>query len=67
MASYSPDEVNIAHNEGKVDPHAWIKVKVDIREKDGSLKRVLLDTTVGRVNFNQFVPKENGFVNALLT
>jgi len=66
-AFYSTEEVIIAHNEEKVDLHSWIKVKVDVREKDGSLKRVLLDTTVGRVIFNQFVPKENGFVNALLT
>jgi len=31
------------------------------------LKNQLLETTVGRVLFNQFVPKENGFVNAILT
>jgi DNA-directed RNA polymerase subunit beta' len=67
MAFYSPDEVIIAHNEGRVDLHAWIKVKVDVREKDGTLKKQLLETTVGRVMFNQFVPKENGYVNALLT
>lgn len=67
MAFYSPEEVIIAHNEGRVDLHAWIKVKVDVREKDGSIKNQLLETTVGRVIFNQFVPKESGFVNALLT
>lgn len=66
-AFYSPEEVIIAHNEGRVDLHAWIKVKVDVRQKDGSLQKQLLETTVGRVMFNQFVPKENGFVNALLT
>ncbi len=67
MAFYSPEEVIIAHNEGRVALHAWIKVKVDVKQKDGSLKRQLLETTVGRVIFNQFVPRENGFVNALLT
>ncbi len=66
-AFYSPEEVIIAHNEGRADLHAWIKVKVDVRQKDGSLKNQLLETTVGRVIFNQFVPKSNGFVNALLT
>jgi DNA-directed RNA polymerase subunit beta' len=64
---YSPDEVIIAHNEGRVDLHAWIKVKVDVKQEDGSIKNQLLETTVGRVLFNQFVPKENGYVNALLT
>ncbi len=67
MTFYSPDEVIIAHNEGRVDLHAWIRVKVDVRQEDGSIKNQLLETTVGRVLFNQFVPKENGYVNALLT
>ncbi|MGC4058226.1 MAG: DNA-directed RNA polymerase subunit beta' [Chitinophagaceae bacterium] len=66
-AFYSAEEVVIAHNEGRAELHAWIKVKGDVRQKDGSLKRELIDTTVGRVIFNQFVPKSNGFVNALLT
>jgi DNA-directed RNA polymerase subunit beta' len=64
---YSAEEVIIAHNEGRVDLHAWIKIKVGMRLKDGSLERQVIDTTVGRVLFNQFVPKENGYVNALLT
>ncbi|PZF74719.1 DNA-directed RNA polymerase subunit beta' [Taibaiella soli] len=66
-AFYSAEEVIIAHNEGRVDLHAWIKVKADVRTKDGSLERQLIETTVGRVLFNQFVPKTNGYVNALLT
>ena len=47
--------------------HAHIKVKVNVREADGSLVNKLIETTVGRVIFNQFVPKEVGFVNSLLT
>ncbi|MGN6566523.1 MAG: DNA-directed RNA polymerase subunit beta', partial [Flavipsychrobacter sp.] len=66
-AFYSFEEVLIAYNEGRVDMHANIKVKADVRDKDGEIKRELIDTTVGRVIFNQFVPKENGYVNALLT
>lgn len=66
-AFYSAEEVVIANNEGRADLHAWIKVKTNVRQKDGSLKTELIDTTVGRVLFNQFVPKSNGFVNALLT
>ena len=67
MAFYSTEEVLIAYNEGRADLHAHIRVKADVRTKDGSLERQLIETTVGRVIFNQFVPKENGFVNALLT
>jgi len=66
-AFYSAEEVIIAYNEKQVDLHAHIKVKTDVRNTDGTLSRKLLDTTVGRVIFNQFVPKEVGFINALLT
>ncbi|MBS1762444.1 MAG: DNA-directed RNA polymerase subunit beta' [Bacteroidetes bacterium] len=66
-AFYSPEEVIIAYNEKAVDLHANIKVKVNWRNNDGTLVKKMIDTTVGRVIFNQFVPKEVGFVNALLT
>ena len=64
---YSSEEVIIAYNEKVVDLHAWIKVKTNIRNADGLLEHKLIETTVGRVIFNQFVPAEVGFVNALLT
>ncbi|MFM2049369.1 MAG: DNA-directed polymerase subunit beta [Bacteroidota bacterium] len=65
-AFYSAEEVIIAHNEGQADLHAWIKVKVDVAE-GGKLVNKLIETTVGRIIFNQFVPKEAGYVNTLLT
>jgi DNA-directed RNA polymerase subunit beta' len=64
---YSADEVIIAYNEKVVDLHAWIKVKANTRNADGLLEHKLIETTVGRVIFNQHVPAEVGFVNALLT
>ena len=66
-AYYSADEVIIAHNEKQLDLHANIRVKVNFRNADGTLTFKLIETTVGRVIFNQHVPKEVGFVNALLT
>ena len=66
-AFYSNEEVIIAYNEGVIDMHAWIKVKANIRNADGLLEHKLIETTVGRVIFNQHVPAEVGFVNALLT
>lgn len=66
-AFYSAEEVLIAYNEKVVDLHAYIKVKATIRKDDGTLSTKLIETTVGRVIFNQFVPKEVGFINALLT
>ncbi|ULQ58128.1 DNA-directed RNA polymerase subunit beta' [Flavihumibacter rivuli] len=68
MAFYSPEEVMIAYNEGRIDLHAWIKVKTNVRNSaTGELEKKLIETTVGRVMFNQFVPHEVGYVNALLT
>jgi DNA-directed RNA polymerase subunit beta' len=66
-AFYSAEEVIIAHNEGKADLHAHIRVKAMVRNNKGELENKLIETTVGRVIFNQFVPKEAGYVNALLT
>jgi DNA-directed RNA polymerase subunit beta' len=63
---YSPEEATIAYNEKRVALHANIKVKT-IDLVDGELKTVLIETTVGRVIFNQQVPKEVGFINELLT
>jgi len=64
---YSAEEVIIAYNEKVIDLHANIKVKVDFRNPDGTLTNKLIETTVGRVIFNQHVPKTVGFINALLT
>ncbi len=67
MRFYSPEEVLIAYNEKKIDLHAHIHVKVDVRNDDGTLTNKLTETTVGRILFNQHVPKTVGYVNALLT
>jgi len=63
---YSPEEVIIAYNEKRVDLHAWIKVKVNVKE-NGNLVNKLTETTVGRVLFNQIVPEQVGYINELLT
>jgi DNA-directed RNA polymerase subunit beta' len=67
MSFYSPEEVIIAYNEDRIDLHAPIKVRVNIRSNDGKLEKKLTETTVGRILFNQFVPVEVGYINALLT
>ena len=63
MTFYSPQEVIIAHNEKQIDLHAYIKLRV--ASEDG--KSELIETTVGRVLFNQVMPKEVGYINELLT
>ena len=63
---YSPEEVEIAYNEKSVDLNAQIKVKTIVREGEQLLEKII-ETTVGRVLFNQIVPKEVGYVNEVLT
>jgi len=63
---YSPEEVIIAYNEKRIDLHAWIKVKTTVKEGDVLFKKII-ETTVGRVLFNQVVPQQVGYINELLT
>jgi DNA-directed RNA polymerase subunit beta' len=67
LSFYSAEEAIIAFNEGRVALHAWVKVRTKVRSKDGELAHKLIDTTVGRIIFNQVVPEEVGFINELLT
>ncbi len=64
---YSTEEVIIALNERKLSKHAYIKVRTNARNEEDELVVKVIDTVAGRVLFNQFVPKEVGFVDELLT
>jgi DNA-directed RNA polymerase subunit beta' len=66
LSFYSSEEVIIAYNEGVVDLHANIKVKAKDMV-DGKQVVRIIDTTVGRVIFNEVVPEEVGYLNTLLT
>jgi len=66
MIFYSPEEVNIAYNEKRVDLHAIIKVRISDDTSQDSKSRII-ETTVGRVLFNEVVPKEVGYINEVLT
>ncbi len=64
---YSAEEVTIAFNEKVVDLHAMIKVRITNHLEDEKLVTKVIESTVGRVMFNQLVPHEVGFINELLT
>ena len=66
MTFYSPEEVIIAHNERRIDMHAIINCRVKVRE-NGQIVTKKVETTVGRIIFNQVVPEEYGYINQLLT
>ena len=64
---YSDEEVNIAYNEGIVHLNAMIKIRVKDFDDSGKLVFKIIETTVGRVLFNQVVPEKAGFINEVLT
>ncbi len=66
LTFYSPEETIIAYNEKRVDLHAFVKVRLQVEEAGKTVNK-LVETTVGRILFNQVVPKEVGFINELLT
>ncbi len=67
MTFYSPEEVIIARNEGKLDLHAAIKVRTNDLDENGNIVTKLIESTCGRVLFNELVPDECGFINDVLT
>ena len=67
LTFYSAEEVNIAFNEKIVDLNAIVKVRAKDYNEDGELTNQLIETTVGRVLFNQVVPEKAGFINEVLT
>jgi len=64
---YSAEEVIIAYNENKIDLHAIINCRVQVMKRDEQLEWKIVETTVGRVIFNEVVPKEAGYINVMLT
>jgi len=67
LTFYSDEEVQIAYNEGAVDLNAPIRVKGTIRVGEELVENQLIETSVGRVLFNQIVPKQVGYINEVLT
>lgn len=53
----SPEEVLIAYNSRVIGLHAKIKVRLDEQ---------IIETTTGKIIFNQIVPKEMGYYNQVL-
>ena len=68
LVFYGPEEAEIAYNEGKVTLHAIVSVVVDDLDENGNVvKKMVKETSVGRMLFNQYVPEEMGYVNTLIS
>ncbi|MBK78516.1 MAG: DNA-directed RNA polymerase subunit beta', partial [Flavobacteriaceae bacterium] len=64
---YSTDEVHIAYNESKVDLNALVKIRIKSFDEDEKPFYKIIETTVGRIFFNEVVPERAGFFNTVLT
>ena len=65
---YGPEEAQIAYNEGRVTLHAPVSIVVEDIDADGKpITHLVENTSVGRVLVNQYVPKEIGYVNEILS
>ncbi len=67
LTFYGAEEAIIAYNEKRAELHATVKCVVEDLDENGELVDKLVETTIGRILFNQVVPKEVGFINEVLT
>ncbi len=68
LTFYGPEEAIIAYNEHKCDIHAIINVLVnDVDEEGKIVKKMMRETSVGRVMVNQIVPDEAGYLNTVIS
>ena len=50
-----------------MDLNATIKIRTKVLNEAGELEFQIIDTTVGRVLFNEVVPERAGYFNEVLT
>ena len=68
LVFYSAEEAQIAFNEGKVSMNAIVSIRVEEPDENGNpVSRIVKDTCLGRVLFNNFVPYEMGYINELVS
>ena len=63
---YGPEEVIVALNEGAIELHAKINVRLAADKQDASKGTRMVETTAGRIIVNQYVPEEVPYVNEVL-
>jgi len=68
MRFASISEVRQAYDQGVVDLHARINLRLSRPTMDGKLKAgEMIETAVGRALFNEIVPEEAGYIDDVLT
>ncbi len=66
LTFYGPEEAFIAFNEGKAELHSVVKCRVRVATENGEPVYKIVETTIGRLIFNQVVPESAGYVNRML-
>ena len=66
MAFYNSQEVLIALAHEKVSKHTYIRLRISLVNANNIVEHKLIETTVGRVIFNEYCPKGMHFVNETL-
>ena len=56
------DEARLAYDSGVIDLHARIKVRMT-KEIDGEMKSKIIETTLGKIIFNDPIPQDLGFID----
>ena len=56
------NEARLAYDSGVIDLHARIKVRMT-KEIDGEMKSKIIETTLGKIIFNDPVPQDLGFID----
>ena len=56
------DEAIMAYQDGDIDIHAKIKVRM-YKEIDGEMKHGIIETTIGKIIFNEAVPQDLGLID----
>ena len=67
LTFYNVEEVHIAYNEKRVDLNAMVKIRTKVLNENGDLEYQIIDSTVGRILFNEVVPEQAGYFNEVLT
>lgn len=58
----SVDETIMAYQLGEIEVHAKIKVRIK-KEIDGEMREGIIDTTPGKIIFNESIPQDLGFID----
>ena len=58
-----PEEAEMAYANGDISLHAPIHVRMSKTDDKGYTRSKIIDTTIGRIIFNQAIPQDLGFVD----